>query len=50
MTNQFLNFMISYYTGFETEVIRTGNSGEHCMSIQLAEAIDLLVRFFDRTL
>src|SRR6266487_4897597 len=35
MTNQFLNFMISYYTGFETEVIRTGNSGEHCMSIQL---------------
>lgn len=39
MTNQFLNFMISYYTGFETEVIRTGNSGEHCMSIQLAELL-----------
>src|SRR6188508_2154300 len=39
MTNQFLNFMISYYTGFETEVIRTGNSGEHCISIQLAELL-----------
>jgi mannosyl-3-phosphoglycerate synthase len=39
MTNQFLNLMISYYTGFETEVIRTGNSGEHCMSVQLAELL-----------
>jgi len=36
-SNQFLNSLISYYTGFETEVVRTGNSGEHCMSISLAE-------------
>jgi len=39
MTNQHLNSLISYYTGFETEVMRTGNSGEHCMSIKLAELL-----------
>jgi mannosyl-3-phosphoglycerate synthase len=38
-TNQYLNSLISYYTGFETEVMRTGNSGEHCMSIRLAELL-----------
>src|SRR5918912_1264839 len=39
MTNQHLNSLISYYTGFETEVMRTGNSGEHCMSLKLAELL-----------
>src|ERR671938_1445938 len=39
VTNQHLNSLISYYTGFETEVMRTGNSGEHCMSIKLAELL-----------
>jgi mannosyl-3-phosphoglycerate synthase len=39
LTNQHLNSLISYYTGFETEVMRTGNSGEHCMSIKLAELL-----------
>ena len=38
-TNQYLNSLISYYTGFETEVMRTGNSGEHCMSLKLAELL-----------
>jgi mannosyl-3-phosphoglycerate synthase len=38
-TNQHLNSLISYYTGFETEVVRTGNSGEHCMSMNLAELL-----------
>jgi mannosyl-3-phosphoglycerate synthase len=38
-TNQYLNSLISYYTGFETEVMRTGNSGEHCMSMKLAELL-----------
>jgi mannosyl-3-phosphoglycerate synthase len=38
-TNQHLNSLISYYTGFETEVMRTGNSGEHCMSLRLAELL-----------
>ncbi|MGD1836369.1 MAG: mannosyl-3-phosphoglycerate synthase [Nitrososphaeraceae archaeon] len=39
ITNHYLNSLISYYTGFETEVMRTGNSGEHCMSIKLAELL-----------
>jgi mannosyl-3-phosphoglycerate synthase len=39
VTNQHLNSLISYYTGFETEVMRTGNSGEHCMSLKLAELL-----------
>lgn len=36
VTNRFLNRLISHYTGFETEVIRTGNAGEHAMSMALA--------------
>jgi mannosyl-3-phosphoglycerate synthase len=39
ITNQHLNSLVSYYTGFETEVMRTGNSGEHCMSLKLAELL-----------
>jgi mannosyl-3-phosphoglycerate synthase len=39
ITNQQLNSLVSYYTGFETEVMRTGNSGEHCMSLKLAELL-----------
>src|ERR687896_2028281 len=39
ITNQHLNSLVSYYTGFETEVMRTGNSGEHCMSLTLAELL-----------
>ena len=39
ITNQYLNSVISYYTGFETEVMRTGNSGEHCLSMKLAESL-----------
>ena len=39
VTNQHLNSLVSYYTGFETEVMRTGNSGEHCMSLKLAELL-----------
>ncbi|MEJ2289081.1 MAG: mannosyl-3-phosphoglycerate synthase [Deinococcales bacterium] len=36
VTNRFLNALIAYYTGFETEVIRTGNAGEHAMTMDLA--------------
>ncbi len=36
VTNRFLNALIGYYTGFETEVIRTGNAGEHAMTMELA--------------
>jgi mannosyl-3-phosphoglycerate synthase len=35
-TNRMLNSLMSEYTGFETEIIRTGNAGEHAMTMDLA--------------
>jgi mannosyl-3-phosphoglycerate synthase len=40
VTNEYLNRLISYRSGFETEVIKTGNSGEHAMSLDLALLLD----------
>ena len=39
VTNKYLNELISTRTGFETEVVRTGNAGEHAMSMKLAEIL-----------
>jgi mannosyl-3-phosphoglycerate synthase len=39
-TNRFLNQLISEYTGFETEIITTGNAGEHAMTLDLAMLLD----------
>lgn len=39
VTNKYLNSLISTKTGFETEVVRTGNAGEHAMSMELAEIL-----------
>lgn len=39
-TNRILNRLISMYSGFETEVIKTGNAGEHALSLDLAMEID----------
>ena len=39
ITNKYLNNLISSRTGFETEVVRTGNAGEHAMSMNLAEIL-----------
>jgi mannosyl-3-phosphoglycerate synthase len=36
ITNYYLNRLISLYTGFETDVIKTGNAGEHAMTTDLA--------------
>jgi mannosyl-3-phosphoglycerate synthase len=40
VTNQYLNRLVSYHTGFETEVIKTGNAGEHALSMDLALLLD----------
>jgi mannosyl-3-phosphoglycerate synthase len=32
-TNMLLNQLIGHYTGFETELVKTGNAGEHAMSM-----------------
>jgi len=39
VTNKYLNDLIYTGTGFETEVVRTGNAGEHAMSMKLAEIL-----------
>ena len=39
-TNKFLNSLVSYYTGFGTEIIKSGNAGEHAMTMELAKNLD----------
>ena len=39
VTNKCLNSLISTKTGFESEIIKTGNAGEHAMSLRLAEIL-----------
>ena len=38
-TNKCLNSLISAQTGFETDIIRTGNAGEHAMTLKLAQIL-----------
>ncbi len=38
-TNKYLNRLISTHSGFGTEIIKTGNSGEYAMSMKLAELL-----------
>ena len=37
--NRGLNRLLSHHTGFETEIVKTGNAGEHALSIDLAMSI-----------
>ncbi len=39
-TNYILNKLIGYYTGYETEIIKTGNAGEHAMTMDLAMCLE----------
>jgi mannosyl-3-phosphoglycerate synthase len=39
ITNHGLNRLVESYTGFGTEIIKTGNSGEHAMSMPLADLL-----------
>jgi mannosyl-3-phosphoglycerate synthase len=36
-TNKCMNSLLSSNTGFETDIIKTGNAGEHAMSLKLAK-------------
>jgi mannosyl-3-phosphoglycerate synthase len=40
VTNHMLNRLLSYYTGFETDIIKTGNAGEHALTTELALVLD----------
>jgi mannosyl-3-phosphoglycerate synthase len=44
-TNKYLNRLIGSYTGFDTEVIMTGNSGDHAMTLKLAETLEYRPKF-----
>ncbi len=39
ISNKFMNSLISANTGFETEIVKTSNAGEHAMSLRLAELL-----------
>ncbi len=39
ITNKNLNSLLATITGFETEIIKTGNAGEHALSMPLAECL-----------
>lgn len=45
ITNQYLNLFLSHYTGYETDVLRTGNAGEHALSMPLALSLDYSAGF-----
>ena len=45
ITNLFLNQLLSHYTGYETDSLRTGNAGEHAMSMDLALRLDYSAGF-----
>jgi mannosyl-3-phosphoglycerate synthase len=36
ITNKYLNILLANHTGFETDTIKTGNAGEHAMTMELA--------------
>lgn len=44
-TNRFLNRLMSSHTGFETEIIRTANAGEHALTMRLAELLPFAAGF-----
>lgn len=45
ITNQYLNQFFSHYTGYETDALRTGNAGEHALSMPLALSLDYSAGF-----
>ncbi|MCG6955822.1 MAG: mannosyl-3-phosphoglycerate synthase [Gemmatimonadetes bacterium] len=45
VTNHFLNQLISRYTGFETDIMGTGNSGEHALTLELALRLDYATHY-----
>jgi len=45
VTNRCMNSLISVTTGFETDIIKTSNAGEHAMSLKLAALLSYASRF-----
>ncbi len=40
ITNKYINQLLSSKSGFETEIVSTGNAGEHAMTMELATIMD----------
>jgi len=40
ITNRYLNLLLANQTGFETDIIKTGNAGEHAMTMKLASIMN----------
>ncbi len=40
ITNKYINMLLSINTGFETLIVRTGNAGEHAMTMRLADILE----------
>jgi mannosyl-3-phosphoglycerate synthase len=45
ITNRCMNSLLSSRSGFETDIIKTSNAGEHAMSLKLAELLYYASRF-----
>ena len=45
ITNRILNLVISDFTGFGSQIIKTGNAGEHAISLKLAELLQFASGF-----
>ncbi|MBN2462906.1 MAG: mannosyl-3-phosphoglycerate synthase [Dehalococcoidia bacterium] len=45
VTNRCMNSLVSIRTGFETDIIKTSNAGEHAMSLKLAGLLSYASRF-----
>jgi mannosyl-3-phosphoglycerate synthase len=45
ITNRILNSVISDFTGFGSQIIKTGNAGEHAISLKLAELLQFASGF-----
>jgi mannosyl-3-phosphoglycerate synthase len=45
VTNRFLNQLIAEYSGFGTEVVSTGNAGEHAVTLELGRQLRLASGF-----
>jgi mannosyl-3-phosphoglycerate synthase len=39
VSNRYMNSLVSANTGFETEIVKTSNAGEHAMTLALAEML-----------
>lgn len=45
ITNKYINLLLSRLTRFETDIIKTGNSGDHAMTMKLAEVMQFMGGF-----